>query len=74
MVGTPDETLKDAIEATRRAAVELASSTVKLTKRVMDKADAAAKDPSGSVRKAAKRAAKEIDVAAREIERVLRDL
>jgi hypothetical protein len=66
--------LKDAIEATRRAAVELASASVKLTKRVLDKADAAAQHPSASVKKVAQRAAKEIDAAAKEIDRLLREL
>jgi hypothetical protein len=70
----PEDTLKDAIEATRKAAVELASASVRLTKRVLDKADAAAQDPSGSVKKVAQRAAKELDSAAKEIDRLLQKL
>jgi hypothetical protein len=47
---------------------------VKLTKRVIDKADAAAQHPSSSVKRVAQRAAKELDAAAKEIDRLLHEL
>jgi len=69
-----DDSLKEAIEATRRAATELAAASARLTKRVVAKADGAAHDPTGSAKKVAQRVAKELDAAAKEIDRILKDL
>jgi len=69
-----EDSLKEAIEATRRAAKELAVASANLTKRVAGKADAAAHDPSGSAKKVAHRVAKELDRVAQEIDRILDDL
>jgi len=69
-----DETFREALGATKRAAKDLASSTAKLTKRLLEKAENAARDPSHSATKAAERVAKELEAASREIERILRDL
>jgi len=69
-----EDSFKEALEATRRAAKDLASATARLTKRVMDKAEEAAQKPTDSAKKVANRAAKELDAAAKEIDRILRDL
>lgn len=70
----PEDTLKEALDATRRAAKDLASSTAKLAKRMAVKAESAGRDPSGAAKKVAHRVAKELDAAAKDIEKILRDL
>jgi len=70
----PEESLKDALEKTRRAAKDLASASAKLAKRAVSKAEAAGRYPSGSAKKVANRVAKELDAAAKEVERILHDL
>jgi cell division septum initiation protein DivIVA len=62
------------VSETKHAAKDLAKSTAHLSKRMFSKAQTAAKDPSGSAKKVAHRAAKELEAAAREIDRILRDL
>lgn len=57
-----------------RAAREFGSTVSRLSERVVAKAEAASKDPTGAAKKAAHRAAKELDAAAREIDRILKDL
>ncbi len=69
----PDE-FQEALAETKRAAKELATATARLTRRVLSKADRAAQDPKGSVRKAASRVAKELDAMSAEIDRILKDL
>jgi len=69
-----DDSLRQALEDARNAAKELASASAQLAKRVVNKAETAARDPSGSATKAARRVAKELDAAASEIEKILRDL
>jgi len=69
-----EDSLKEAIDATRRAAKELATASARLTKSVLEKADIAAKDPTGSAKKVARRVAKELDEATQDIERILKDL
>ena len=59
---------------TKRAAKDLASSAAKLSERLLSKAGVAAKDPKGSAKKAAKRVAHELEEAAHEIDRIVRDL
>jgi hypothetical protein len=68
------DTLDDAIGDLRRAADELAQSAANLSKRVVSHAGAAAKDPSGSARKAAKKVADELHRISSDIEQTLRDL
>lgn len=65
-----DQALADA----KSAAKDLAKLTAKLSQRVAEKAGRAAKDPSSSARRGARRVASELDKAANEIERILRDL
>jgi hypothetical protein len=68
----PNDTLEAALGEARKAAQELARASAKLTRRLVDKAERAAQDPRGSVERAAKRAAKELDAAAREIDELLK--
>lgn len=67
---TFDQLLKE----TKHAAKDLAATTAQLSKRLLAKARTAAKDPPGSAKKAAHRAAEELESAAREIDRILKDL
>jgi len=69
-----DESLKSALEDTHRAAKELAEATARLAKRAESKAETAGRNPSGSVKKVAHRVAKELDAAAKEVDRILHDL
>jgi hypothetical protein len=66
--------LDDVLFETKRAAQDLASSAAKLSERLLTKAGYAAKDPKGSAKKAVKRVAEELEGAAREIDRIVRDL
>jgi hypothetical protein len=66
--------LEQALGETKRAAKDLAVATARLTKHLLSKAETAARNPSGSATKAAKRVAKELDAASEEIERILKDL
>jgi cell division septum initiation protein DivIVA len=70
----PEDSLKEAIEATRRAAKDLASATAKLAKQMIQKADSAAQHPPESARKVVDRVAKELEAAANEVDRIIRDL
>jgi hypothetical protein len=58
----------------KRAINDLASSTIHLSKRLASKAESAAKDPSGSAKKAARKVAQELDAVAKEVDRILHDL
>ncbi len=58
----------------KHAAKDLAVATARLSKRLLSKAEVAAKDPSGSAKRAARRAAKELDRAAEELDQLLRKL
>jgi alkylhydroperoxidase/carboxymuconolactone decarboxylase family protein YurZ len=71
MVNDP---LKDAVRDTKRAAKDLAGATATLSKHLLRTATVAAKTPTASARRAATRVAKELDSAAKDIERILRDL
>lgn len=66
--------LEQLLAETKRAAKDLASSTAQLSKRLLTKAQTVAKDPSGSAKKIAHRTAEELEAAAREIDRILKDL
>jgi hypothetical protein len=68
------DSINEAVKDTKQAAKQLASATAKLSKRLIDKAETAARDPSGSAKKVAHRVAKELDAASREIDRILKDL
>jgi uncharacterized Zn finger protein (UPF0148 family) len=70
----PPASLEQLLAETRQAAKNLASSTAQLSKRMLTKAESAAKDPTAAAKKVAQRAAKELEAAAREVDRILRDL
>jgi uncharacterized Zn finger protein (UPF0148 family) len=65
-----DELLAD----TKRAAKDLAASTARLSRQLLVKAETAAKNPPAAAKKVAHRAAKELEAAAREVDRILKDL
>jgi uncharacterized protein Yka (UPF0111/DUF47 family) len=73
-VNSSPASFSELLAETRRAARNLASSTAQLSKHLASKAQRAAKDPSGSAKKAVHRLAKELDAAAREIDKILKDL
>lgn len=66
--------VEQVLDETRKAARELADATARLSKRLVKEARTAAKDPPGSAKKAAKKVAQELDSAAKEIDRILRNL
>lgn len=70
----PPASLEQLLGETKRAARDLASSTAQLSKRLLTKAEIVAKDPTKSAKKVAQRAAKELEAAAREVDRILKDL
>lgn len=73
-VGAAPASVQELLAEARRAARELVSATAQLSTHLASKAEAVAKDPSGSVKRTVHRAAQELDAAAREIDRILRDL
>ena len=68
------DSLEEALNETKDAAKQLASAATRLSKRLLAKAENAARNPSGSAKKVAHRVAKELDAASREIDRILKDL
>lgn len=66
------ENLEEALGEAKRAAKDLAEATARLTKRLLVRADRAAKNPSASVQKAARRVADELEAMSREIDRLLK--
>lgn len=70
----PAGEFEEALGETKRAAKDLAAATARLTKRLLSKADEAAKEPSATVKKAAHRVAQELDAMSKEIDKLLRDL
>jgi hypothetical protein len=58
----------------KRAAKDLGDATAKLSKRVAATAGSAAKDPSGTAKKAAERVKKDIDEALTELSALLNQL
>jgi uncharacterized Zn finger protein (UPF0148 family) len=65
---------QQSLEETRRAVRDLIDRTAQLTKRVAARAEDAAKEPSATARKAVDRVTKELDDAARDLERLLKEL
>ena len=55
----------------RKAARDLAGATARVSKKLVEKADVVAKDPSGSARTVARTASRELDKARKEIEKAL---
>ena len=72
---SPHPSAGDTVDAlvadTQRAARDLAVATARVSKILLTKADEVAKDPKGSAKRAARRAAEELDKARKEIERAL---
>ena len=69
-----NDPFREALDATRRAAVDLTIATARLTKRIAEKAEVAARDPSGSAKKAADKVAKGLNEMVNELDRLLKDL
>ncbi len=68
------DSIDDALSDAKDAAKQLASAATRLSKKLLAKAETAARNPSGSAKKVAHRVAKELDAASREIDRILKDL
>lgn len=68
--GSVDELVADL----KRTAKELARDAAKLSQRAVDKAGEVARDPSNAAKRVSKKVADELDKAAQEIDRILRDL
>jgi hypothetical protein len=66
--------IDDALAEVRRAAKEFGRAAADLSQRVVRKAGDAARDPPGSAKKVSRKVAQELDKAAREVDRILRDL
>ncbi len=70
----PDDTLEQALGEAKKAAKDLARASARLTRKLLARADRAAKDPKGTVKSATHRAAKELEAASREIDELLKRL
>jgi F0F1-type ATP synthase membrane subunit b/b' len=69
-----DDSIEDILKDTKRAAKDLARASAELSRRLLTKAEVAARNPGGTARKAGKQLADELDAATREVERILKDL
>jgi predicted nucleic acid-binding Zn-ribbon protein len=70
----PSRPIEDVVDDLKRAAKDLAANAVQLSRSLATKADAVAKDPTGSAKKAANKVAAELDEVAKEIDRIFKDL
>jgi len=68
--GSVDELVADL----KRTAKELARDAAKLSQRAVDKAGEVARDPPKTAKRVSKKVAEELDKAAQEIDRILREL
>jgi predicted nucleic acid-binding Zn-ribbon protein len=66
--------LDQAVADAKAAAKDLASITARISQRVAASAERAAKDPSGSAKRGARRVVDELDKARHEIEKILSEL
>lgn len=66
--------LEEALSEAKRAAKDLAVASARLTKKLIGKADQAAKNPSASVKKAAHQVAKELESMSKDIDQLLKGL
>lgn len=66
--------LDQMVSEAKRAAKDLIVATGRISRYAAKEAKAASKDPSGSAKKVAKRVASELEHAASEVERLVRDL
>ena len=69
-----DDALKDAVEATRRAAKDLADAASSLARKVGSEVDRVMKDSSGDARDVSDRINRDLQNLKKEIDRILRDL
>lgn len=69
-----DESIEKALGEAMTAARDLARASAKLTRRLLQRADKAARDPKGTVTRAARSAAKELESASHEIDELLKKL
>jgi len=69
-----EESLEEALGEAKKAAQDLVRASAQLTRRLLDRAQRAAKDPRGSVERAARSAAKELEAAAREVNEILKKI
>jgi cell division septum initiation protein DivIVA len=67
----PPDSVDRLVADAARAAKDLASTALKLSHRVLDKAEAAAHDPRGAVRTAVKRVSDELDAARKDLDKAL---
>ncbi len=72
--GPATETLEQILKETKRAAHELAQASARLSTRLVEKAQTAAKEPKATAKKAAHQVAQELDAVAREIDRLLKEI
>ncbi len=72
--GPATETLEQILKETKRAAHELAQASARLSTRLVEKAQTAAREPKASAKRAAHQVAQELDAAAREIDRLLKEI
>jgi methyl-accepting chemotaxis protein len=71
--GNPNS-VEEIVADAKRAAKDLASATLRLSRHLIDKAEHAARDPSASAKKAMRRVSEELHEAGKEVERLLRKL
>lgn len=74
MPGKSPPPLDDAIAEVKHAAKDLARASAVLSRRVVAKAGAAARDPTRSATRATRKVAQELDRAAKEVDRILRQI
>jgi len=67
-------TIEELVAELKRTAKELGRDAAQLSQRVVGKAGEVAKDPPASAKRVTRKVAQELDKAAKEIDRILRDL
>jgi len=65
---------EDVVADLKHSAKELVRATAKLTQRAAEKADVVANDPKGSAKRVSRKVSEELDKAAKEVDRILREL
>ncbi len=70
----PEDSFQILIGDAKNAAKEFAEAAAKVSSRILKKLETAADHPSTSAKEGLKRAAKELDDAAKDLERMFRDL
>jgi zinc-ribbon domain len=70
----PPDSIEQIVHDLKQTSKQMASSAANLSRRMAAKAGTAAKDPTGSAKKAAHKVAEELDNVAKELDRILHDL